>query len=71
MQTERGIPAYRSLQDYLSLMQGGNFQEQHPSLLQPQVTYHSTDRCVEERTWSGTTAIFYLGNVCFQSIDWE
>ena len=29
-------------------MQGGNFQEHYPSLLQPQVTYNSTDRCVKK-----------------------
>ena len=71
MQTERGIPAYRSLWDCLSSMQGGNFQEHHPSLLQPQVTYNSTDRCIEERTWSCVTTKFYSGNVCLKSIDWK
>ena len=59
MQTERGIPAYRSLWDCLSLLQGGNFQEYHPSLLQPQVTYNSTDRHIEERNWNHVTTKFH------------
>ena len=35
MQTERGIPAYSSLQDCLSSMQGGNFQEYHLPYFNP------------------------------------
>ena len=70
MQIESGIPAYRSLQDCLSMLQGGNFQEQHSSLLQPQGSNHSTKRCLQERTRSCTTTEFYPSNVCLQSIDW-
>ena len=64
-----GIQANRSLQDCLSSMQRGNFQKYHPSLLQPQVTYDSTDRCVKERTLSCADTEFHASNVCFQSID--
>ena len=64
LQTERGIPACRSLQDCLPLMQEGNFWEYYPFSLQPQVSYNSTERCVKERTWSHITTEFYSGNVC-------
>ena len=47
--------AYRSLQDCLSMLQGGNFQEHHSSILQPQGSDHSTNRCLQERTRSCTT----------------
>ena len=68
MQTEGGIPAYRSLQDCLSTLQGGNFQEHHSSILQPQGSDLFTNRCLQEITRSCTTTEFYPGNVCFRAL---
>ena len=71
LQAESGMPAYKSLWDCLSTLQGGNFQEHHSTILQPQVSDHSTERCIKKRTWSSTTTKLYSGNVCIQSIDWK
>ena len=40
------------------MLQGGNFQEHHSTILQPQISDHSTDRCIEKGTGSSTPVMF-------------
>ena len=68
LQAENGIQAYKSLWGCISMLQRGNFQEHHTSILQSQDFHDFTD--IQKWTWSCTTE-FHTSDVCIQGIDWK
>ena len=53
------------------MLQRGNFQEHHTSILQSQDFNDFADRYIQKGTWSCTTTEFHTSDVCIQGIDWK